>query len=93
MLWDISFLEWIFDNYILLLQFIIIILLPLLFISFLLQIIVDKIRKVKRINGIVISEYNYNVISNHAQQLNESVKTRISAILNTSYNVGDRYWR
>jgi len=93
MILDASFFYWIFDNYILLIQFIIFVLIPILLISFILQRIVDKIRKVRRINGIVISAYNYNSFKQHASGLNESVKKRIETVLNTYYKVNNRYWR
>ena len=53
----------------------------------------DRVKKQKRISNVVVSAYNYKVIRNDAITLSEPIKTRISKILNTHYNVGNRYWR
>jgi|GEM_PF-5392225 len=93
MLWNINFFNWIFDNYLLIVQFLLVVLVPLILIIHFSLIAYHKIKNEKVINGIVISNYMYNVISNHAKSINEPVKKRISTILNTSYNITDRYWR
>lgn len=66
---------------------------PHLLVFALIRKLYDKIKKQKRLNGVIVSEYNYKVIKNHAKGMNESVKKRITTILNTSYSIGNRYWR
>ena len=88
MIWDYDFILWILDNQILLFQFVICIIAPFIGLLFLSRALIDKLRRLKRINNIMISEYNYNIIKRNAYQLNETIKKRIETILNTA---GNRY--
>ena len=81
--YSIEYIFWaMLDSWFLIVTFIIFILIPLLFFILLLRLIIDKLRKIKRINRVVISENAYISLSIEAELSKLSVRKRIQRILN-----------
>ena len=55
---------------------------PLIFTILIIRFIVDRIRRVKRINNLVISRYAYNSLRNDAVLTDKSINQRITRIVN-----------
>jgi purine-cytosine permease-like protein len=81
------------DNYEMFVLFILYFLVPLLAFVKLIRYLIDRSRKVRRLNNIVISEYSYKSFKQNAERVQESLRKRISTVLNTHHKINNRYWK
>ena len=88
-----DFVLWVVINYEYLLMFISFVLLPLVLISYIIQRIWDKIKKQKRINGLILHEYSIRCLLHDSELSNKTLKQKISDIIHTYYKINNRYWR
>ncbi|MCL2820984.1 MAG: hypothetical protein FWD38_09210 [Oscillospiraceae bacterium] len=67
--------------------------LPVVLIISIIVFIVLRVKKIRIVNFIVISDYAYKTFMYDGNRTNETAKQRIEAVLNSYYKVNNRYWR
>jgi hypothetical protein len=86
------FFDFVINNHLLFVQFILVVLVPLLLVAKFIIVLIRIIRKKVRLS-VVISSYNYDVLLRHSKKDDMPLNKKLSTILNTYYSENDKYWR